>query len=135
PPARPQPGPRRSRVGPGPAVAATPPRRAGGTSTEKQHQSPKPSLWRRRTMSLSSFRIHLVAVVLGAAAPAAAAGAVVTAPAGYIYSTQLLSNLTQNCIAAGPGGTFVGIGKGFTPNAGSIVLAKESGELRLVASG
>jgi hypothetical protein len=86
-------------------------------------------------MSLSSFRIHLVAVVLGATALAAAAGAVVTAPAGYIYSTQLLSNLTQNCIAAGPGGTFVGIGKGFTPNAGSIVLAKESGELRLVASG
>jgi hypothetical protein len=50
-------------------------------------------------------------------------------------ATQRLANLTQGCVAAGPGGTFVGIGPGFTANAQSIVLAKESGELRLVASG
>ncbi len=55
--------------------------------------------------------------------------------AGYVYDAQLLGVLTQTCIAAGPGGTFVAVGPGFTANAQSIVLAKESGELRLVASG
>ena len=83
-------------------------------------------------------RIHsraFVAAVLGVAALYTSAQAVVTPPAGYIYSTQLLSNVTQNCIAAGPGGTYVGIGPSFVANAGSVVLAKESGELRLVASG
>lgn len=59
----------------------------------------------------------------------------VTAPSGYIYSAQLLGNLTQGCIATGPGGTFVGIGPAFTANAQSIILARESGDLRLVASG
>ena len=72
------------------------------------------------------------ALLFGAAS---IAGAAVVGPAGYIYSTQLLGNLTQNCVAAGPGGTFVAIGPGFTANAQSIVLAKESGELRLVAMG
>ncbi|MDX2166723.1 MAG: hypothetical protein SF182_06655 [Deltaproteobacteria bacterium] len=72
---------------------------------------------------------------LAIAATAVAARGAVTAPAGYIYSTQLLGNLTQSCVAAGVGGTFVGIGPSFTANAESIVLAKESGELRLVASG
>src|SRR5262245_21354848 len=65
----------------------------------------------------------------------ATATSAVTPPAGYIYSTQLLGNTTQSCIAAGPGGTFVGIGPTFTANAQSVVLAKESGEVRLVASG
>ena len=74
------------------------------------------------------------AAALGVVVLCAAAHGV-TPPAGYIYSTQLLNNLTEGCIAAGPGGTFVGIGRGFTANAGSVVLAKESGELRLVASG
>lgn len=64
----------------------------------------------------------------------AVAASVVPAP-GYIYSAQPLSNLTQGCIAGGPGGTFVGIGPAFVANAESVVLAKESGELRLVASG
>jgi hypothetical protein len=77
----------------------------------------------------------LIAAALGLAALSTTAQAAVTPPAGYIYSTQLLSNLTQNCIAAGPGGTFVGIGPNFVANAGSIVLARESGDLRLVASG
>lgn len=66
---------------------------------------------------------------------AATAGAAVTPAPGYIYSAQLLSNLTQGCIAAGPGGTFVGVGPAFTANAQSIVLARESGDLRLVAAG
>jgi hypothetical protein len=79
----------------------------------------------------SSFIIAGLISVLGAAA----ASAVVTPPAGYIYSTQLLSNLTEGCVAAGPGGTFVGIGPAFTANAEAVVLAKESGELRLVAMG
>jgi hypothetical protein len=75
----------------------------------------------------------MLAVAL--AATLATAAAAVTAPAGYIYSSQLLSSPTQSCVAAGPGGTFVAVGPGFTANAQSVVLAKESGELRLVASG
>ncbi len=73
-------------------------------------------------------------LALAGAAFSTAAGAV-TAPTGYIYSTELLGNTTQGCIAAGPVGTFLGLGPGFTANAQSIVLAKESGEVRLVASG
>ncbi len=83
-------------------------------------------------------KIHppaVIAAALAVAAFATSAPGVVTPPPGYIYSTQLLSNLTQGCVAAGPGGTFVGIGPGFTANAQAIVLAKESGELHLVALG
>ena len=82
-----------------------------------------------------SFIHHVFAAVCGSAMLAGAAGAAVTPPAGYIYSTELLGNRTQSCIAAGPGGTFVGIGPGFAANANAVVLAKESGELRLVAMG
>ncbi len=83
---------------------------------------------------MHTLRTLVCAAALGAAlcTPVTAA---VTPPPGYIYTTQLLSSPTENCVAAGPGGTFVGIGPGFTANAQSIVLAKESGELRLVASG
>lgn len=80
-------------------------------------------------------QITRAAALLAAVLCAGAAGAAVTAPDGYIYSTQLLSNLTQGCVAAGPGGTFVGIGPSFTANAQAVVLARESGELRLVAMG
>jgi len=81
-------------------------------------------------------RIHsLAAAAIATAIAATAASAVVTPPAGYIYTTELLSNLTQGCVAAGPGGTFVGIGPSFTANAEAVVLAKESGELHLVAMG
>lgn len=68
-------------------------------------------------------------------AMATAASAVVTAPSGYIYSTQLLGSDTQSCVAAGPGGTFVAVGPGFTANAQSVVFVRESGDARLVASG
>jgi hypothetical protein len=76
-----------------------------------------------------------IAAALGGFAVAAGAPAAVTPPAGYIYSAELLGNLTDSCIAAGPGGTFVGIGPGFGANVNAVVLAKESGELRLVAMG
>jgi hypothetical protein len=82
---------------------------------------------------MRSIRTSLASLTIGAIA--ATAQAAVTAPAGYIYSTQLLSNVTQSCIAGAPGGTFVGIGPSFVANAASIVLARESGDLRLVASG
>src|SRR5215471_8510908 len=65
---------------------------------------------------------------------ATAVSAAVTPPAGYIYTTQLLGSVTSSCVEAGPGGTFVGIGP-FTANSQAIVLAKESGEVRLVAIG
>ena len=38
-------------------------------------------------------------------------------------------------MAVGPGGTFVGIGPGFSANAQAVVLARESGDARLVAFG
>lgn len=84
---------------------------------------------------MNARNIRTFAAALAASFLATAATADVTPPTGYIYSTQLLGNLTQSCVAAGPGGTFVGIGPTFTANAQSIVLAKESGELRLLASG
>lgn len=79
--------------------------------------------------------IRIVALLAAGQWVAGSAGAAVTPPPGYIYSTQLLSNLTQGCVAAGPGGTFVAIGPSFTANAQAIVLARESGDLRLVAMG
>lgn len=72
---------------------------------------------------------------LAVAVLAAPAGAVVVPESGYVYGTQLLANLTQSCVAAGPGGTFVGIGPSFSPNAQAVVLARPSGDLRLVAFG
>src|SRR5215468_4522792 len=73
--------------------------------------------------------------ICGAALLPLSAGAVVTPPAGYIYDALELNSTTQSCVAAGPGGTFVGIGHGFTANAQAVVLVKESGEARLVAYG
>ena len=77
----------------------------------------------------------LGASLLAGAFLATSASAVVTPSAGYIYSNQVLASSTQSCIAAGPGGTFVAVGPGFTANGQSVVLVKESGELRHVASG
>jgi len=58
----------------------------------------------------------------------------VSAP-GYIYSFQTLTDTTQACVAAAPGGTFVGKGPGFTGNAESVVFVSESGGERTVVSG
>jgi hypothetical protein len=85
--------------------------------------------------NMHAIRFTALSTLLAAALAAAPALAAVVGPAGYIYSTQLLGKDTQSCIAAGPGGTFVATGPGFTANAQSIVLARESGDLRLVASG
>jgi len=73
-------------------------------------------------------------IIFLATAPVVARATVI-APSGYIYSTELLGSPTQSCVAAGPGGTFVGIGPGFTANAQAVVLANESGAARLVALG
>lgn len=81
------------------------------------------------------FRFIQTSAAIAALGIVSTVSAQVTAPPGYIYDAQLLSSLTQGCVAPGPGGTFVGIGPGFTANGQSIVLAKESGELRLVALG
>lgn len=85
---------------------------------------------------LSSFRAA-VRLSLAAAAVASAQplSAQVAPPAGYIYGAQRLASPTQGCVANGPGGTFVGVGPGFTPNAQAVVLARESGDARLVAFG
>ena len=77
----------------------------------------------------------LYAAVLSVLLATGASGQNVTPPQGSIYGRLVLGSPTQNCIAVGPGGTFVGIGPMFTANAQSIVLARESGDLRLVASG
>jgi len=84
---------------------------------------------------LRQFIRPFASAALATTVLATGARGAVMPPPGYIYSTQLLSNVTAGCVAAGPGGTFVGIGPGFTANAEAIVLAKESGELRLVAMG
>ncbi|GIW41809.1 MAG: hypothetical protein KatS3mg076_2386 [Candidatus Binatia bacterium] len=63
------------------------------------------------------------------------AGAVVSTPPGYVFDPLVLGSPTQSCVAAGPGGTFVGVGPGFTANAQAVVFVKESGEARLVAFG
>lgn len=77
-------------------------------------------------------RLTLAVVALATATPLAA---VVTPPAGYIYSPQLLGSVTQSCIAVGPGGTFVGVGPGFTANAQAVIFVRESGASGLVALG
>jgi hypothetical protein len=84
----------------------------------------------RRSYSRASAALVLVGLL-----SASGLRAQVTPPAGYIYAPQVLQSLTQSCIAVGRGGTFVGIGQGFTANGQAIVLARESGALSLVALG
>jgi len=83
---------------------------------------------------MSKFN-HSFFIICGAALLPLSAGATVTPPAGYIYDTLQLSSVTQSCVAAGPGGTFVGVGRGFTANDQAVVFVKESGDARLVALG
>lgn len=77
----------------------------------------------------------LALMVVALAAGATTARAAVSAPAGYIYSGLTLASSTQNCVASGPGGTFVGVGRAFTANGEAIVLVRESGDARLIALG
>jgi hypothetical protein len=84
------------------------------------------------------FFVRAVAAVVAAGSTAATAGradAQVTTAAGYIYAPLLLGDLTQSCVQAGPGATFVGQGPGFTPGGQRIVLVTESGVAHEVASG
>jgi hypothetical protein len=71
----------------------------------------------------------------GAVASTASVGTAITVGPEYIYSSLLLSDLTQSCVQAAPGGTFVGRGPGFTGNGQSVVLVSESGVESLVVAG
>jgi hypothetical protein len=73
--------------------------------------------------------------MFGLLAIATGAHAQIAGPPGFIYDAQLLASETQSCVAVGPGGTFVGVGPGFSANAQAVVLARESGDTRLVAFG
>lgn len=69
-----------------------------------------------------------------------AAHAVTTPAAGYIYTREILPELTEGCVAEAPGGVFVGVGPAqfsFPPPAGtrSILFVTDSGIVRTVATG
>lgn len=78
----------------------------------------------------------VVALLLTAWAASIAEAAITVPPgSGYIYTTLATGSTTQSCVAAGPGGTFVGVGPGFAANANSIIQISESGVVRTVATG
>ncbi len=91
------------------------------------------SSWFRRSPSPCSLHLIVAAglLLLGAGRATAA----VTPASGYIYNSLVLASTTQSCIATAPGGTFVGIGLGFTANAQAVVQVSESSQVRLVAFG
>jgi hypothetical protein len=85
-----------------------------------------------------SSRIRFIALVASAAGMfvlAGGAGAQVSTGPGFIYASLPTSDLTQSCVQAGPGGTFVGQGPGFTANGQRVVLVRESGVESVVATG
>lgn len=67
------------------------------------------------------------------------AAAATTPAAGYLYSRQVLGQLTEGCVAQAPGGVFVGVGPALSfPAPGgtrSILFVSESGASRVVATG
>ena len=71
--------------------------------------------------------------ILGSIAGASHAQTVV-AP-GYIHSFLTLPDTTQACVASARGGTFVGMGPGFTAAGQSIVFVDGAGAVRTVVSG
>jgi hypothetical protein len=77
---------------------------------------------------------RLAVAVVAALISGPAAAQDVTAP-GYIYSFTELSDTTQSCVASATGGTFVGVGEGFTGNGQSVAFVTESGVERTVVSG
>lgn len=79
--------------------------------------------------------IALVASATGVIVVAGGAAAQVSTGPGYIYVPLLTSDLTQSCVQAGLGGTFVGQGPGFTPGGQRVVLIGESGVESVVATG
>lgn len=88
----------------------------------------------KRARSGRAARVGLN-VAAGMLALLGRADAQLTTSPGYIYSPLLTTDLTQSCVQAGPGGTFVGQGPGFTPGGQRVVLITESGVERLVATG
>jgi hypothetical protein len=82
-------------------------------------------------MKSSKFNRFVVAIAAALTTPV---GGAVTSP-GFIYDAQLLGDATQSCVAVGVGGTFVGVGPGFTANAQAVFFVDESGAGRLVALG
>jgi hypothetical protein len=84
----------------------------------------------------TSFRrLVATAAVTAAMIQARSAFAQTVSAPGFIYSFQTLSDTTQACVAAAPGGTFVGQGPGFTGNAESVAFVSESGDERTVVTG
>ena len=71
-------------------------------------------------------------------APWSAVAATVPA-AGYVYTREVLAELTEGCVAPAPGGLFVGVGPALSfPAPGgtrSILFVSESGTTRTVATG
>ncbi|TFH24926.1 MAG: hypothetical protein E4H03_02215, partial [Myxococcales bacterium] len=63
------------------------------------------------------------------------ASAQVTPAPGYIFSSMVLADTTQSCVAFGPGVSFVGVGPGFTGQGQSIVRLTPSGGEEVVVSG
>ncbi len=78
---------------------------------------------------------RLTTIVAVLCSPASGLTQSVTPAAGYIYTRLSLTQSTQSCVAVGPGGTYVGVGPGFTGAAQSVVLVSESGAQRTVVSG
>ena len=82
--------------------------------------------------------LRAAAAALATSIPIHAAAATVPA-AGYIYERQLLSQLTEGCVARAEGGDFVGIGPALSfPAPGgtrSIVFVSGSGSVHTVATG
>lgn len=67
------------------------------------------------------------------------AAAETTPAAGYLYTREVLAELTEACVAHAPGGVYVGVGPALTfPAAGgtrSVVFVGEGGDVRTVATG
>ncbi|HEY2774553.1 MAG TPA: hypothetical protein VGK20_10960 [Candidatus Binatia bacterium] len=67
------------------------------------------------------------------------AGAATTPAPGYIYSRQVLPQLTEGCVAHAPGGVYVGVGPALSfPAPGStrsILFVPDVGAVRTVATG
>jgi hypothetical protein len=84
--------------------------------------------------ALAMFSVGLMAAAVSVAE------AEVETSGGWIYESQVISDFADGCVAAGLGGTFVGVGPqnlSFPPPAGTrrILFVSESGAERVVATG
>jgi hypothetical protein len=80
-----------------------------------------------------------IAAALAVASIIGEAGAATTPASGYLYSREVLDELTEGCIAEAPGGVFVGVGPALSfPASGKtrdIVFVSDTGGTRTVATG